>query len=317
MIRHRVAVGVIAIVAVVLFGIGYVVWTMSDRDAAAAPGTASGHAFSFVDFADGRTRVDRLGPDGARSVGSLRCQRFYSAGGTSVCLRLSGVGPSYSADVLDAGGTVVRSVPLPGVPSRVRVSASGKIVSWTVFVTGDSYLAPGGFSTRTGYLDLRTGTLVESLEDFSSIVDGRPERRVDFNYWGMTVSSDDRTFYATLGSGQQNWLVRGDLATRSVTTIRPGVECPSLSPDGTRIAFKQRGGRLGAWQLNVLDLRSGNVITLPGTGGVDDQAAWLDDRTLAYAKVPQASAPAIYTSPADGSGEPRLVIGSAASPSPG
>lgn len=312
---NRKLTGVIAIAAVVVFGIGYVVWTLNKPTTASA-GNTSTAGLRFVEQADGRNTVDELAPDGARTAGSLRCQRVYTAAGITSCLRLAGLGPTYELAVLDASGKELKTVGLPGVPSRTRVSASGKVVSWTVFVTGDSYLAPGGFSTRTGYLNLGDGTVVESLEHFKAFVDGGERKHENFNYWGMTFSSDDRTFYATLGSGSQTWLVKGDVQTKELRTLRTNAECPSLSPDGKRVAYKKRAGTLGHWQLFVLDLASGAETRLPGTDGLDDQAAWLDGNTLAYAKVPQGQAPAIYAAAADGTGEPRLLVSSASSPSP-
>ncbi len=308
--------GVTAIIVVVLFGAGYVVWTLNKPSTAAPTGSTSSSGLRFVEQGDGRNTVDELAPDGARSTGSLRCQRVYTAAGITSCLRLSGPGPTYELAVLDANGAVLKTVGLPGVPSRTRVSASGKVVSWTVFVTGDSYLAPGGFSTRTGFLNLSDGTVTESLEHFTAYFDGTPGKHENFNYWGMTFADDDRTFYATLGSGNQTWLIKGDVQTKEVRTLRTNAECPSLAPDGKRVAYKKRAGSLGGWQLFVLDLASGKETVLPGTNGLDDQAAWLDGNTLAYAKVPQGQAPAIFASPADGSGEPRLLVSSASSPSP-
>jgi hypothetical protein len=83
------------------------------------------------------------------------------------------------------------------------------------------------------------------------------------------------------------------------------------------VAYKKRTGRLGSWQLIVLDVASGQEKALPGTNGIDDQAAWLDDATLTYAKVPpEGGAPAVYASSADGRGELTLLVAGASSPSP-
>ncbi|SDC92517.1 TolB-like translocation protein [Actinokineospora iranica] len=314
--RHRIAAGVAAIVLVVAAAVWYVVATVRDQRAVAhQPGAAVAGGLTFVDNAGGQNLVSELAPDGTRTTGTLKCLRVYTAGGTTVCLRMALPG-GYEAAVFDAAGKELRTVALPGTPSRARVSASGKIVSWTVFVTGDSYLAPGGFSTRTGVLDLRSGELVESLETFATTIDGVPDERADENYWGVTVAADDRTFYATLGSGSTTWLVKGDLAAKTMATVRQSAECPSLSPDETRVAYKKRGGRLGGWQLFVLDLATGRETVLPGSDGVDDQAAWLTPATLAYAKTPRDGAPAIYESPADGAAEPRVLVTGASSPSP-
>lgn len=270
----------------------------------------------FVDLAGGQNRVEKLAGGGSRTPTELVCQRFYAAAGTSVCLKLSGPGPSYTAEV-SRGGKPVKSIPLPGIPSRAKVSHSGNVVSWTSFVTGDSYSVPGGFSTRTGFHDLRTGETAESLEHFAATVEGAPLTASDVNYWGLTVASDDRTFYATLASGGFTWLVKGDLGTRSVTSLRRDAECPSLSPDGTKVAYKKRIGRLGPWDLAVLDLASGTEKRLPGTAGVDDQTTWLSETEVAFAAVPRdAGLPAVHVAPADGSQPARVLVPDATSPSP-
>ncbi len=312
---RRVALAVGAIVLVVAAGVVYVTRVVQDQPV--APVAAVDADLMFVELADGRSRVEQvaLASPEVRSGTSMTCQRVYQAAGTTVCLRLAGPGPTYAAEVTRDG--VVKSVALPGVPSRAKVSASGQVVSWTSFVSGDSYQVPGGFSTRTGFLDLRSGEAVESLEGFAADVEGQVHSAQDVNYWGLTVAGDDRTFYATMASGGFTWLVKGDLVERRVTSLRRDAECPSLSPDGTKIAYKKRIGRLGPWDLAVLDLRTGEERRLPGTAGVDDQATWLDDSRVAFAAVPKdTKLAAIHVVPVDGSAEARLVIRDATSPSP-
>ncbi len=270
----------------------------------------------FVDLAGGQHRVEKLAGSGTRTPTDISCQRFYHAGGTSVCLKLSGPGPSYAAEI-SRDGKLVKTVALPGIPSRAKVSRSGNVVSWTSFVTGDSYSVPGGFSTRTGFFDVRTGETVESLEHFTATVEGSVLTARDVNYWGLTVGSDDVTFYATLASGGFTWLVKGDLAAKTVTSLRRDAECPSLSPDGTKVAYKKRIGRLGPWDLAVLDLATSTEKRLPGTAGIDDQTTWLSDTELAFAAVPKdAKLPAVHVVPADGSRSATVLIPEATSPSP-
>ena len=121
-----------------------------------------------------------------------------------------------------------------------------------------------------------------------------------------------------MASAGKTWLVRGELVERTARTIRENAECPSLSPDGTRVVYKKRSGRLGAWQLHVLDLASGVETPIPGTSTVDDQAVWLDDGMIAYAKASEGGVPpTIYTSRADGTGEPTVLVTEASSPCPG
>ncbi|MEU4742528.1 hypothetical protein AB0G02_18990 [Actinosynnema sp. NPDC023658] len=313
---RRVVLAAAAIVLVVGAAVVYV--TSVARDSSPVPVASVDGDLMFVELADGRSRVEqvRLADPAARSGTPMTCQRVYRSGGTTVCLRLAGPGPTYAAEV-SRDGAEVRTVPLPGVPSRAKVSASGNVVSWTSFVTGDSYSVPGGFSTRTGFLDVRTGEAVESLEGFTAVVDGQAHGSQDVNYWGLTVAADDRTFYATLASAGYTWLVKGDLVERRLESLRRDAECPSLSPDGTKVAYKKRIGRLGPWDLAVLDLKTGEERRLPGTAGVDDQATWLDDDRLAFAAVPKdAKLASIHVVPADGSSAAVLLIPDATSPSP-
>lgn len=255
-------------------------------------------------------------PDGPRTVSGLECLRVYAAAGTGVCLKPD-TAWSYQVVVLDAALNQKRTLSVPGLPNRARVSASGRMVSWTTFVGGDSYTA-SGFSTRTGILDTLTGATVPSLEGFAVRRDGRAYRSPDVNYWGVTFTADDNRFYATMSTGGKRYLVRGDVAARTVETLRENVECPSLSPDGGRVAFKQAidaDPRKG-WRLSVLDLASGRITATAETASVDDQAAWLDDATLAYTLRQSDGRPDVFGVPADGSGTPKLLIPGAESPSP-
>ncbi len=233
------------------------------------------------------------------------CVRAYAAGGTVVCLR-PGIPPDGSKVVIyDSQFKELRSLSQWGLPSRARVSASGRLVAWTVFRTGDSYLAPNGqFSTTAGAYDLKTGAHYGSLEDFSVTLNGQPYEAVDRNFWGITFTSDDNTFYATMWSGGKTWLMRGDLTKRHLESLRENVECPSLSPDGTRLAYKKRFG--DRWRLHLLDLVRNTDIALAETDSVDDQLAWVDNAHVAYAKAHEGQ-PAIFKLPADGTGQPELV----------
>jgi hypothetical protein len=85
------------------------------------------------------------------------------------------------------------------------------------------------------------------------------------------------------------------------------VECPSLSPDGTRIGYKKLVGRNPTvWRFHVLDLASGRETPLSETRSIDDQLAWLDDAQLLYGHQDQT-----WVVNADGSGKPRIWLRSA------
>jgi hypothetical protein len=255
-------------------------------------------------------------PRGPRIVTSQRCDRAYAAAGTVACLRPASALGATRLAVLDDDMRERRSIRLTGFPNRLRVSDSGRMIAWTLFVSGDSY-AGGEFSTRAGILDTRTGRMASSVEEFAAVVDGRPYRAADVNVWGVTFTRDDNRFYATMATAGHRYLVEGDFAARTLKTVADGVECPSLSPDGTRVAFKAAigGDPAQGWRLSVLDLAAKKVVATAESRSVDDQAIWLDDRTVAYGLQRSDGVNDVWAVPADGSGGPRLLVPGANSPS--
>lgn len=326
----------IAVLAVLAFAatgvVGIVAWQQyqaqqqapSDVATEAAPvigsdrvvfrSTASGAEYGHV------ASVPLTDPSGPRAISDVVCDRVDATPLEFSCLRtVRGITPSYTGTLYRADGTEAASWPLPGLPSRTRISSDGTLIASTSFVTGHSY-ATIGFSTDTR-IHTTTGEDLGTLEDWSLTIDGRPSAPVDRNYWGITFVDDD-TFYATVGMTTvgTTYLVKGSISTRSLAAIAANVECPSLSPDGTQIAFKRVTSGSGPtvhWTPAVYDIATGAVTLLPETRSIDDQIEWLDDGTILYG-MPRDGAVGdydVWKLAADGSSEPSVFIEHAWSPS--
>ncbi|NIK61709.1 TolB family protein [Kribbella shirazensis] len=289
-----VAIGVFALVG------GAITYVVQARDGGAAenavpvvtgqPMGLDGRTLFFRNLADGpdsgklaAVPIGSAGPEGSvRRVGELRCDRFAAARGTAVCLRLKAgsLPPLTELIVLDANLRERHRETLPGTPSRARVSPDGRIVNWTLFVSGDSYAATG-FSTRTGLYEVDTGKLLKSVEELAVFVDGKRYFAADVNYWGITFGADGNKFYVTMASKGKTYLVEADYRSYRGTAIAENVECPSLSPDGRRIAYKEKVSN-GVWRLAVLDLATRRSTHPPETRSIDDQPVWQGNATLLY-----------------------------------
>lgn len=329
--RARAWVAVAAVLALCAVAGGYL-WHAAGRSQATRPPTAevaqaAGRPVQLDQPGQLLFRTAGHGPDGGRLaavdladlagrpvVTGLSCVRLYASGGTGVCLTVErAVISKISAVVLDKSLRPLRTISLAGAPSRARVSPSGRMVAWTVFVSGDSYLS-AGLSTRTGVLDTRTGRVVPSLEDFKLIQDGKPNHSPDLNFWGVTFTRDDDRFYATVRTKGKTYLVEGQMATRTLRTVRRDVECPSLSPGGNLIVFKKATGNAASpWRLHTLDLTTMRETPLAESASVDDQATWLDERTVIYGRL-RGESTDLWKVPADGTGTPKLLLSDAYSP---
>ena len=249
-------------------------------------------------------------PDSTRRPTGRLCERVYAVPAGGICVaRSRSLTGAYEAQLLGPDGSLRHKVRLDGVPSRARVSADGRYGATTTFVTGDSYAKPGEFSTRTLIIDMRRGESIADLESFTVWHNGRVVDAADVQFWGVTFARDSDHFYATLATAGKTHLISGRVSTRTARVIRDNVECPSLSPDGTRLGYKKLVDDDGTWRFHVLDLASGADVALAETRSVDDQLEWLDDSHLLYHEGSD-----IWTVPADGSGAPRRFIKNADSP---
>ncbi len=275
--------------------------------------TETGRAFGRVAV------VDLADPGGPRALAPLSCERIAFDADRGVCLYAERGGETrYRARIFDGRFRVLGQFDLAGLPSRARVSPDGRYAAMTVFTSGDCNTPT--FTTRTTFTDLRTGEQIGSLDQFEVTHGGRVVDDPERNYWGVTFAPDSRGFYATLQTGGATYMIHGDLSARTAEVVREGVVNPSMSPDGTRIAYMARiGDSAGArWRIHVLDLRTGADNAVAGDRDVDDQVEWLDDETILYARPRSATNTAVndvWRVPADGSGKPEVLVAGAWSPS--
>jgi hypothetical protein len=254
-----------------------------------------------------RIAVARTSTPSDRSIAGRVCERVYFAAGRALCLMPdTGVGWQYQAFILGPELEVRGRVELPGLISRARISPDGRYGATTGFVTGHSY-RDKGFSTYTALIDLETASEIADLESFEVVRDGEVLRAPDVNFWGVTFADDSDRFYATMQTRGKTYLIEGSVRDRRAQVVHEDVECPSLSPDGTRIAYKKRHG--DGWRLTVLDLTTLQETPLAEARSVDDQAEWLDEDTVLYGLIGD-----VWQVPADGSGSPAVYLPDALSP---
>ncbi len=251
-------------------------------------------------------------------ITSLACERVYFNGARGICLAAEQKdgASSWWAIVFNPQFIPVARIPLTGAPSRVRVSPDGQLAAATVFESGHSY-AEHGFSTRTTVLDLSAGASVGDLEQFETFRGGKAVREDDFNFWGVTFAADSDTFYATLDTAGVSYLVRGSVRARRMDIVHRGVECPSLSPDNTRVAFKKRLGArsLGWWQIAILRLDTmQEQPVMTETRSVDDQVEWLGNDRVVYHLTGGSTAADLWSVRVDNSQKPELLLSAAYSP---
>ncbi len=243
-------------------------------------------------------------------AGELACERVHeNAAGDGLCLAARPHGFDYEAVVYGPGQRPRHRFAIPGMPDRARVSLDGRYAGFTTFLSGHTYSAGvRGFETHTAIVDMHAGRELFDLHELAVTRDGEPFERADANLWGVTFADGDR-FYATLRSGGRHYLIEARVSTREARVIADHVECPSLSPDGTRIAYKRRIGKQDRWRLHVRDLRGGRDVALAERRSIDDQPEWLGDDAIVYSDDRN-----VYAVPADGSGRPHRLVTRASSP---
>jgi hypothetical protein len=245
-----------------------------------------------------------------KRLGDLTCERVHvNPMGEGICLAVSPNAYDYRAVIFDRRYRRRSRFSIDGVPDRARASIDGRYAAFTTFLSGHTYTAGvRQFSTRTTMVNMASGKPWYSFDKVEILRNGKPFEQPDSNIWGVTYSGSDR-FYATLGAGGKFYLITGWNTDESAEIVREGVECPSISPDETRIAYKRRIGKLDAWRLHVLNLESGRDIALPERRSIDDQPEWLGNRHIVYSDDRD-----VYVVRSDGSRRPERVVAGASSP---
>ena len=248
-------------------------------------------------------------PAGTRALSDLRCERVAYAGGRGLCLnRVGGEEAESEVEVFDSKFDVEREFELAGLPSRARVSANGRYGALTMFEPAEENTNES-FATKTKIIDLESGEEAVDLEQLPVTKDGKPFSTGDLHFSSVTFAGDSDHFYASLGSGSSGHLLEGSIRDRALEVIADRADSPSLSPDGTRVAFRRVVGAEGNWRLFVLDLATMKAKRLAGNEPIDDQAEWLDDDHVMYGNDNK-----LWVVAADGSGKPEKLLSFAVSP---
>ena len=183
----------------------------------------------------------------------------------------------------------------------------------TTFVNGDSYNARELLDRARSIVDLRTGDDSRQPRGLHGPTRRRASStRRNFNFWGVTFARTTTASTRRSATGERPTWSQGEARVATAAGADDGVECPSLSPDGTRIAFKQQVGDSHGSLAHLRPRPDDHEARAPlaETRSVDDQVEWLDDNRILYWRDT-----GIWVVHADGSGKPAVFVRQASSPS--
>jgi hypothetical protein len=256
-----------------------------------------------------------IGDSGARRlVAALSCARVHFAGRHGLCLveETDERATRHAAIVFDDQFQQRHRVPLPGVPTRVRVAADGRLAAVSTYAEEDS---PAGerLALETILLDTTRGAVVADLREFALDAAGH-DIGTPRDFASVAFAADSDRFYVTVTTPTTRRLVIGSARQRRLRALSAnGFTSEGLSPDGRRLIVKRVSDR-GFWQLSILDLESMSERPLDhGTRSIDDQVDWLDDRTIVFHDA-TGSSTGIWRMAVDEQTGPELLVADAYSP---
>lgn len=225
--------------------------------------------------------------DGTRTLLDRTCLRVHISADHGVCISQNeGIVPTFTTTFFEAVNPEVEIKSYPSaLPSRARISPEGTLSAVTAFVTGSSYADIGGEATTIVTIDeIDSSRLLRGITGFEIDSDESRFDNLNPQYWGITFV-DENEFYITGYFGEQPEVMHGwvDMLTMEPTGLIGS--CPSLSPDGRTLVYKELQDD-GSFQLVAVDLETDESWALGETRSVDDQVEWLDDDTILYALHP-------------------------------
>ncbi len=250
-------------------------------------------------------------PGGPRVASDLICERVHVAGGQGLCLAGEHEAESrYYALPFGEDFVPRERIPLAGPPIFVRLSPDGRYGAASVLTEAPSEEDPEA-PTQTLLIDLAKGTVLGDIAAFALSRDGVPFDAPDRDLWGVSFGADGDRFYATLRTAGNLYLVEGSIQGRRLEVLHPNVSAPTVSPDGTRLAYAKLLSNIGpTFRFHVLDLSTMTETPLAEATSVDDQMEWLDDERLLYGLGTDT-----WVVSSDGGGEPSIFLLDGLSPS--
>lgn len=229
--------------------------------------------------------------DGTRTLLDRRCMRVHIAADHGVCLSdETGIVPAFETTFFPSINPEVSIKSYASaLPSRARISPGGTFSTVTAFVSGSSYADIGvSSSTLLTFDEIDSQKLLDSGSQFQVKSDEPRFRGELAQYWGATFAPNENDIYVTGFYGEQPEIMKGTIDDMMLEPTGWVGSCPSLSPDGKTLVFKEMREN-GEFDLVAIDLESGDKWTLNETRSADDQVEWLDNDTILYALHPEGT----------------------------